>query len=104
MLRSLVRMQSFLEVAHAGGVRAAATRLSYSPSTVAAHVRELKHQLRVRLLDRSESSKLLTPAGSRLLPLMEETVTAVTSLEREAALIAADSEHRNRLNESRARS
>jgi DNA-binding transcriptional LysR family regulator len=85
---NLTAMRSFLAVVDEGGVRAAADRLHYSPSTVRTHVRLLEQQLNVQLLDRGASSALLTTIGEALVPAIRQVDRAVAQLEAQAALIA----------------
>lgn len=84
MLTNLPALASLLTVVREGGVRAAADRLHYSPSTVRMHVRLVEQQLGVRLLNRGDSDALLTTAGQTLMPAMVEVVRAVARLEEQA--------------------
>lgn len=85
MLTNLQPLRSFVALMRAGSVHRAARRLHYSPSTVRAHVRDLEHQLRVRLVDRDNPDRMLTPQAEELAPKMVQAEESVAALENHAA-------------------
>lgn len=66
---SLPHLRTFLAVADAGGLRAAARGLSLSPAAVVEHLDRLEADLGARLLQRRHRPLALTAAGARLAPL-----------------------------------
>lgn len=76
-------LQSFLAVAEAGSLSAAARRLERSQPTLGRHIQTLEASLGVSLFDRHPRGLRLSDAGAELLPLarqMRETAGALTLL------------------------
>jgi DNA-binding transcriptional LysR family regulator len=65
-------LRSFLAIARAGRLTAAATRLRVDHMTLSRRIAALEHGLKARLFDRSPSGYSLTEAGQRLLPIAEQ--------------------------------
>ena len=82
---NLVHVRSFLAVAQAGGVRAAARALGVSPASVVDHLDRLEGELGARLLVRRRPAVTLTPEGARLAPLAR---ALLATAERARALVA----------------
>lgn len=68
----------FVEVAKAGGFRAAAKTLNMGPGSVSQAIQRLEDRLGVRLFERSTRSVVLTPTGERL---FEHSGPAIIDLE-----------------------
>jgi DNA-binding transcriptional LysR family regulator len=66
---NLDHLESFVAVAEAGGVTAAARRLGLAQPTVSQHLQRLEAQLGRALLQRGPSGAVLSEEGARLLPL-----------------------------------
>jgi DNA-binding transcriptional LysR family regulator len=75
--RALTEIDVFIAVAHQGGLRAAATSLGVSVSSVSDRLRELEERLGARLFHRSTRSLALTETGAALLKRLEPAVAAV---------------------------
>lgn len=84
MADELDGMATFVEVAEAKGIRAAAERLGVSHSAVSQTLRRLEERLGVALVQRSTRSVRLTEAGERLYaslrPALEEVRAAVAAV------------------------
>jgi DNA-binding transcriptional LysR family regulator len=65
-------VRSFLAVARAGRLTAAAARLGLDHSTLSRRIAALEHALKAKLFDRSPGGYALTGAGDRLLGIAEE--------------------------------
>jgi DNA-binding transcriptional LysR family regulator len=65
---NLEQLESFVTLAEAGGITAAARRLSLSQPTVSQHLQRLETYLRRRLIVRTSDGATLTAEGERLLP------------------------------------
>lgn len=74
---NLIHVRSFLIMAEARSLRAAAAALGLSPSTVLEHLRQLEAGLGAVLVRRQAGSGRLTPAGARFLPLARGMVATV---------------------------
>jgi len=61
----LVNLRTFLAAAAAGSFADAAARVNASPSAVTERIKQLEHELRVRLFDRDKRGCRLTPSGRR---------------------------------------
>lgn len=72
---NLVHVRTFLAVAEAGGLRAAARRLEVSPTTVVDHLNQLERYLAAVLLLRSRPKIRLTPQGVAFEPLARALIT-----------------------------
>ncbi|MFB9907957.1 LysR family transcriptional regulator [Allokutzneria oryzae] len=57
------RLRVLVEVAHAGSIAAAATRMAFTPSALSQQLSKLERELGCRLLDRGPGGVKLTPAG-----------------------------------------
>jgi DNA-binding transcriptional LysR family regulator len=77
------------EVARRGSFTAAARECGVSQPTVSNAIADLEDALGVRLFERSTKRLAATPAGDRLVPLVQGIVSAVAELEREARAIKA---------------
>ena len=65
-------LRSFLAIARAGRLTAAAARLRVDHMTLSRRIAALEHSLKAKLFDRSPSGYALTEAGRRLLPIAEQ--------------------------------
>jgi DNA-binding transcriptional LysR family regulator len=65
-------LRSFLAIARAGRLTAAAARLRVDHMTLSRRIAALEHALKAKLFDRSPSGYTLTEAGQRLLPIAEQ--------------------------------
>ncbi len=72
----------FLALMRTGTVRAAATKLGVSHSTVARRIDAMEQKLAVRLFDRLPSGYLVTPVGEDMLMVAEQVEDALEGLER----------------------
>jgi len=70
-------MQVFLAVVREGSFGRAATRLLVSQPSVSERIVRLERVVGARLFDRGNRGATLTPAGQRLLPYAQRTVTLV---------------------------
>jgi DNA-binding transcriptional LysR family regulator len=68
-------MRAFLHVAHIGNFTRAAEQAHMTQAGLSTLVREMERQLGCRLFDRTTRMVSLTPAGRRLLPVVERVVT-----------------------------
>src|SRR5690606_5610855 len=57
------RLRVLVEVAHAGSIAAAATRMAFTPSALSQQLSKLERELGARLLDRGPGGVKLTAAG-----------------------------------------
>ncbi|RDS84163.1 LysR family transcriptional regulator [Dyella psychrodurans] len=64
--KDIASLAAFLQVAELHSFRAAASRLSVTPSALSQTMRQLEERMGVRLLNRTTRSVSLTDAGSRL--------------------------------------
>ena len=71
-------------VARLGSFSAAARERGVSQPTVSSAMSDLEEALGARLFERTTRKLSLTPAGVKLLPLVEGVLTALSDLEREA--------------------
>lgn len=78
-------LRYFLTLARVGSVRAAASELGVSHSTVARRVGALEAKLGTRLFDRHRDGYVLTAAGSRMVPAAQRVEDEVCALAREIA-------------------
>ena len=74
-------------VARVGSFSAAARECGVSQPTVSNAMSDLEETLSARLFDRTTRKLSLTPAGVKLLPLVEGVLHAVNDLEREAGAL-----------------
>lgn len=72
---NLVHVRTFLAVAEAGGLRAAARQIAVSPTTVVDHLNQLERDLAAVLLLRSRPKIRLTPQGVAFEPLARALIT-----------------------------
>jgi DNA-binding transcriptional LysR family regulator len=70
-----------------GSFSAAARACGVSQPTVSSAIASLEEALGARLFERTTRKVALTPAGGRLLPMVEEVTSAVADLEREATAL-----------------
>jgi DNA-binding transcriptional LysR family regulator len=75
-------LRTFLAVAEAGSISAAADRLGYVQSSVSEQVRRLERDLGVSLLTRTSTGVSPTAAGRRLMPAAERVLAALDDLRR----------------------
>ncbi len=75
---SLIR--SFLAVAEAGSLSAAARRIGISQPTLGRHIAEVEARLGARLFQRDAKGQRLTPSGHALLPSAREMAEAAARL------------------------
>ena len=68
-------MESFLAIARAGRLTAAARRLGVDHTTLSRRIKDLEESLRTRLFERSVSGYRLTPQGERFLQTAQEVET-----------------------------
>jgi DNA-binding transcriptional LysR family regulator len=78
-------LRTFVAVAEAGSLSAAALELGYAQSSVSQQVRKLERELDQTLLSRTSTGVELTAAGSRLLAEAARVLVAVDQLRRSAA-------------------
>lgn len=78
-------LETFVAVAQAGSISAAAARLGYVQSSVSEQVRRLERELGVTLLTRTSTGVSPTPGGRRLLPDAERVLAALDDLRRTTA-------------------
>lgn len=69
------QMRAFLQVARIGNFTRAAEQAHITQAGLSILIREMEKQLGCRLFDRTTRMVSLTPAGRRLLPVMERLVT-----------------------------
>lgn len=79
------QMRAFLVVAEEPSLRRAALRLHLSQPALSERILRLEQSLGVCLLERSPSGSVLTPAGRRLLPAVQDAVRAVDDVMTAAA-------------------
>jgi len=75
-------LKLFVALVRSGTVRAAASQVGVSHSTIARRVDALESQLRVKLFDRPASGYLLTQAGEELLATAEKVENEMDALAR----------------------
>lgn len=73
-------LQALVAVADLGSVTAAAEELSYAPSTVSRHLRELERHVGHPLLTRCWQGSMLTPRGRSLVPIARALVCGAAQL------------------------
>lgn len=83
-------LRSFVEVADAGGVHAAAARTGLSQPTLSRHVRQLEDALQVALFERKGRSLTLSPQGEALVGHARAVRDAVSGLERRASGVSSE--------------
>lgn len=88
-MSSLRQMEYLLEVAEAGSLRNAASRLGVTQPTLTVQLRALEDSLGVVLLERSRSATLLTPAGRQLLPEIRALLNQWKNIEESANLLGS---------------
>ena len=76
----LRQLRAFCRAARLESFAGAALQLDVSPPAVSTHVRELEHELELRLFDRSGSRVSLTSAGEALYALAEPLVEGMDAL------------------------
>lgn len=76
---NLVHVKTFLAVADAGGIRAAARRLALSPASVVEHLDRLEEDLGAHLLVRRPPPASLTRAGALFAPLARALISTAES-------------------------
>jgi molybdate transport repressor ModE-like protein len=94
-------LQSFLRVARAGSLSAAARASGISQPTLGRHIRALQDRLGQPLLSRTPAGQTLTPAGAALLAEAEAMETAAARIALAAAGASARLEGTVRLTASR---
>jgi DNA-binding transcriptional LysR family regulator len=73
-------LRTFVTIAQAGSISAAADQLGYVSSSVSDQLRRLERDLDATLVTRTSTGVALTPAGHRLLPAAERVLGAVSDL------------------------
>ena len=96
--RTLTEIDVFIAVARQGGLRAAATALNVSVSSVSDRLRELEERLDARLFHRNTRSLMLTDAGSALLKDLEPAMAAVDAALDSAGRTATEPAGKLRIN------
>lgn len=96
MLPSLTALRAFDAAAQAGSFRAAAEKLSVTPTAISHHIRTLEDQLGTRLFDRTGREVTLTDDGKRLASstgqafgLLSETIQSLRKTSHQVVRIAA---------------
>lgn len=69
------QLRAFLQVARVGNFTRAAEQAHITQAGLSILIREMERQLGCRLFDRTTRVVSLTPAGRRLLPVVERMVT-----------------------------
>jgi LysR family transcriptional regulator, carnitine catabolism transcriptional activator len=77
---TLRQLQVFVAVAEALHFTRAADSLQLSQSSVSTQIKELEHNLGIRLFDRHTRMLRLTPAGAEILPLARKAVADLESV------------------------
>lgn len=85
---TLRQIQYFIAVAEAANFRRAAARLQVSQPTLTSQVAALEEALEVKLLERSHSGSVLTPAGRGLMTFARRVVEEMQGLSDHAASLA----------------
>lgn len=78
---NIKRLETFLWIARLGSFAAAAHRLNSTQSTISVRIQELEQSLGVELFDRSHRAVQLTPKGVELLPMAEQLIDMVWSIQ-----------------------
>jgi DNA-binding transcriptional LysR family regulator len=86
---NLNQLRVFVAVARLGNFTRAGERLHLSQPSMSLHIRQLEHDLGVRLFDRSTRSVALTRAGDDFLPTAERLLDDVQSAVASVAELAA---------------
>jgi DNA-binding transcriptional LysR family regulator len=73
-------LRTFVTIAQAGSISAAADRLGYVQSSVSDQLRRLERELGATLVTRTSTGVALTPEGRRLAPAAERVLAAVSDL------------------------
>lgn len=94
---SVRQMEYFVEVAEAGSLRQAASRLGVTQPTLTAQLRTLEENLGVVLLERTRSATTLSPAGRELLPSIRDLLHQWRDLVESARLLGDDATSTYRL-------
>ncbi len=81
------RLQVFHEVASRLSFTKAAARLSITQPAVTKHIREMEHQLNIRLFNRHGNHVTLTPAGEVVFRYAEKIMNAYRGMEAELSQI-----------------
>lgn len=82
----LVNVRTFLAAAAVGSFAEAAARVNASPSAVTERIKQLEHELRVRLFERDKRGCRLTPSGRRFLIPAQQMLRAWQQGAEQAAL------------------
>lgn len=82
----LANVRTFLAAAAVGSFSEAASRVNASPSAVTERIKQLEHELRVRLFDRDKRGCRLTPSGRRFLIPAQQMLRAWQQGAEQAAL------------------
>lgn len=77
---SVDRYRTFLTAAHCGTFFEAAEKLYITPATVSKHIAALERELDTVLFERQPHGVVLTPAGEKKLPLVQQLVEAYDAL------------------------
>lgn len=78
-LKYLTTVKKIMET---GSYQKAAAALNYAQSTITFQIRQLEQEFGVRLFERSGGRMVLTQEGKELLPLIDQVLDSVDSLER----------------------
>ncbi len=73
-------LNTFRVIIEEGSFVKAATRLNYTQSTITFQIRQLEEELSVTLFEKVGRKMVLTKAGERLVPYIDDVMTAVTRL------------------------
>lgn len=82
----LVNVRTFLAAAAVGSFAEAAARVNASPSAITERIKQLEHELRVRLFERDKRGCRLTPSGRRFLIPAQQMLRAWQQGAEQAAL------------------
>lgn len=73
-------LQTFRTIINEGGFRKAAEKLNYTQSTITFQIGQLEQELSVRLFEKIGRKMVLTKAGERLVPYVDEILQSVDKL------------------------
>ncbi|MBS7008767.1 LysR family transcriptional regulator [Anaerostipes sp.] len=73
-------LKTFMTVLKEGGFGKAANKLGYTQSTVTLHMQQLEQELGIPLFEKVGRKMVLTKAGKRIVPYVEEVLNSVEKL------------------------
>src|SRR5882724_4651971 len=79
------RLRVLLAVAEQGGIAAAARALSFTPPAISQQIAALERQVDTELVDRSQRTARLTPAGQRLAGHARQVLAGLEAAEADLA-------------------